>query len=397
MSVQTEQMSHGVGRMTAGNGVRVQSMSRSERVVRSLLEMAQISVGDVNDWDLQIHDRRFYRRVLSEGSMGLGESYMDGWWDCRRLDLFFEKLLLADLESKIRQSWSTMLHVLLARVFNRQAVSRAFQVGEQHYDAGNELFRMMLGERMQYSCGYFRNGATTLDEAQEHKLDLICRKLDLQPGMKVLDVGCGWGGFARYAAENYGAEVTGYTVSAEQVELGQQLCAGLPVTLHCEDYRKAAGKFDRVTIIGCIEHFGYKNYRTYLEVVNRCLNPQGIAFIHTIGNNYSSRCTDQWLDKYIFPNGMNPSIAQLGAAMENLFVMEDWHNFGEDYYKTLMAWNDNFQASWPQLQGSYTERFRRMWEYYLLFCAGGFKSRYVQLWQICMTRMGMTQPNCRLS
>jgi cyclopropane-fatty-acyl-phospholipid synthase len=371
-------------------------LPRGKQLIEELLQDTDIAIDGNRAWDVRVNDDRFYQRVIGDGSLGLGESYMDGWWDCQRLDLFFEKLIRSGVENRIRGNWKMLLSALGARLFNRQSIRRAFQVGKQHYDVGNELYRAMLGPRMQYSCGYFGRGAKTLDQAQEDKLHLICSKLGMRPGMKILDVGCGWGGFAKFAAEEYGAEVTGLTVSAEQVALGRQLCAGLPVELHCQDYRTASGQFDRVTIIGCIEHFGYKNYRTYMKTVDRCLKSDGIAFIHTIGHNYSIRRADPWLDKYIFPNGMNPSIKQLGAAMEDLFVMEDWHNFGQDYYQTLMAWHDNFQQAWPDLDKSYNERFRRMWEYYLLFCAGGFKARFVQLWQIVMTKPGHDQPACRL-
>ena len=272
----------------------------------------------------------------------------------------------------------------------------AFEVGERHYDLGNDLYQAMLDKRMNYTCGYWKDAAT-LDEAQEAKLDLVCRKIGLQPGMRVLELGCGWGSFAKYAAEKYGAEVLGVTVSKEQVALGMEQCQGLPVELRLQDYREVEGTYDAVISIGVMEHVGYKNYRTYMQVVDRCLKEDGIAFVHTIGGNRSATSSDPWTNKYIFPNGMLPSIAQLGAAMEGLFVMEDWHNFGPHYDRTLMAWHANFEAAWPELKANYDERFYRMWRYYLLSCAGGFRSRNNQLWQIVMTRTGTPQPDCRVS
>jgi cyclopropane-fatty-acyl-phospholipid synthase len=254
----------------------------------------------------------------------------------------------------------------------------------------------MLDKRLNYTCAYWENAAN-LDEAQEAKLDLVCKKIGLQPGMTVLELGCGWGSFAKFAAERYGARVLGVTVSKEQVELGMELSKGLPVELRLQDYRKVEGKYDRVISIGVMEHVGYKNYRTYMEVTNRCLKEDGIAFVHTIGSNISVTSADAFSNKYIFPNGMIPSIAQLGKAMEGIFVMEDWHNIGPDYDKTLMAWCANFDRAWPSLKDKYDERFRKMWRYYLLSSAGGFRSRSQQLWQIVMTRQGTMQPDCRIS
>ena len=373
------------------------AMTKEERIVRDLLENTGISINGSQPWDVQVHNDQLYKRIICDGSLAFGETYMDGWWDCERIDLLIEKILRSGLENAIRHNWKILLKIIGSKLFNMQSISRAFQVGEEHYDVGNDLYRLMLDERMIYTCGYFQGGAKTLEEAQYAKLDMVCKKIGLKPGMKVLDLGCGWGGFAKFAAENYGAEVTGMTVSKEQVKLGMEMCKGLAVELKCEDYRNATGQYDRVISIGIMEHVGHKNYRTYMEVAHRCLKDDGIAFVHTIGRNFSMHNTDPWLNKYIFPNGMNPSIKQLGEAMEGLFVMEDWHNFGEDYDKTLLAWNDNFQAAWPQLKDHYSERFKRMWEYYLLFCAGGFKARHVQLWQITMTKTGTPQPACRIS
>jgi cyclopropane-fatty-acyl-phospholipid synthase len=247
---------------------------------------------------------------------------------------------------------------------------------------------------MVYTCGYWRN-TNDLNEAQEAKLDLVCRKIKLKPGMKILDMGCGFGSFAKFAAEKYEAEVTGVTVSKEQWELGEKRCQGLPVHLHLDDYRNIAGTYDRVVSIGMLEHVGYKNYRTYFQKANESLNDDGLAFVHTIGNNVSRVTCNRWINTYIFPNSMLPSIAQIGRAMEGFFVMEDWHNFGEDYDKTLMAWYRNFETAWPELRKSYDDRFYRMFRFYLLGCAGTFRARYIQLWQIVMTPPGHSHPECR--
>lgn len=277
---------------------------------------------------------------------------------------------------------------LKAQLFNLQAVSRAFQVGEKHYDTGNDLFVAMLGPSMTYSCGYFKD-TENLDEAEDAKLDLICRKLNLQPGQKVLDIGCGWGSFARHAAKNYGVKVVGVTVSKEQKKLAEELCAGLDVEFRLQDYREVNDKFDHIVSIGMIEHVGSKNYRTYMEVARKCLKDNGLFLLHTIGSLKSGSNTDPWIEKYIFPNGSLPSLKQLTTAVEGLFVIEDVHNFGAYYDKTLMAWHKNFINAWPELKNNYDERFYRMWHYYLLCCAGAFRARSIQLWQLALSPKGV--------
>jgi cyclopropane-fatty-acyl-phospholipid synthase len=267
-------------------------------------------------------------------------------------------------------------------------------VGQKHYDLGNDLYTAMLDKRLNYTCAYWKN-ARNLDEAQEAKLELVCRKIGIHPGMRILELGCGWGSFAKYAAEKYNASILGVTVSKEQVALGMELCKGLPVELRMQDYREVTGTFDAVISIGVMEHVGYKNYGEYMRVVDRCLKENGIAFVHTIGGNQSYTTGEPWTDKYIFPNGLLPSMAQLSKAMEEKFVMEDWHNIGPNYDPTLMAWHANFEKAWPDLKKNYDDRFYRMWRYYLLSSAGAFRARNQQLWQIVFTRQGTEQPNCR--
>jgi cyclopropane-fatty-acyl-phospholipid synthase len=372
------------------------AIDKSEAIVRELIEPTGVQINGKNPWDIQVHDPRFYDRVLRESSLGLGESYMDGWWDSEAIDELITRLLKADLEKKVRGNWKVVLNVLRGRVLNLQSPAKAYEVGERHYDLGNDLYCAMLDRRLNYTCGYWKT-ATNLDEAQEAKLELVCQKIGLKPGMRVLELGCGWGSFARYAAEKHGANVLGVTVSKEQVALGMEMCKGLPVELRLQDYRLVEGKYDAVISIGIMEHVGYKNYHTYMEVVDRCLKEDGIAFIHTIGGNQTATSGEAWSEKYIFPNSMLPSISQLGKAMEKAFVMEDWHNIGPHYDKTLLAWHANFERAWPALKSQYDERFYRMWRYYLLSSAGGFRSRFTQLWQIVMTRRGSPQPECRYS
>ncbi len=361
---------------------------KAKTAVESLLSWADIRIGGNRPWDIKVHDERFYQRVLSGGSLALGESYMDGWWDCDVLDGFFTRIFTAELEKKVR-SWSLLIPYIKAHLLNLQSRARAFQIGEAHYDIGNDLYEAMLDKRMTYTCGYWSD-AKTLDEAQEAKLDLVCKKIGLKKGDHVLDIGCGWGSFARFAAENYGATVTGITVSKEQMALAQERCKGLPVTIRLQDYRDVDERFDHIISLGMFEHVGYKNYRTYMQVAHRCLKDGGLFLLHTIGGNMSVKTTDPWIEKYIFTNSMLPSIAQIATAVEGLFVMEDWHNFGSDYDKTLMAWFKNIDRAWEKLKSNYDERFYRMWKFYLLACAGSFRARKNQLWQIVLSKKGVS-------
>ncbi len=370
--------------------------NKAETVVRELFTLAGITINGVQPYDIEVHNDAFFKRVLKDEALGLGESYMDSWWDCKALDQFIDKIVRAKLNEKVKGSLKLQWYFLRSKLFNLQNRSRAYQVAQQHYDIGNDLFTAMLDKRLNYSCGYWMK-AKNLDEAQEHKLELICKKIGLKEGMTILDLGCGWGSFAKYAAEKYNAHVTGLNISKKQIEYSRELCKGLPVEFKLQDYRKATGEYDRVLSIGFIEHVGYKNYRTYMEVVDRTLKNNGIAFSHTIGRNISDTTFNAWSNKYIFPNGMIPSIAQLAKAMKGLFVIEDWHIFGPDYDLTLMAWHKNFVKAWPQLKDKYGEYFYRMWSYYLLSSAGGFRSRRNQLWQIVMTKPGNNHPNCRIS
>ena len=362
-------------------------MQRVEEIARDILGKAGIVPNGPNPCDIQVHNPEMYRQALRGGSIGLGESYMDGWWDCERLDEFFLRVFEADLEKKIRPNFGLAWHFALAYIFNLQSKRRAFQVGEAHYDIGNDLFEVMLDSRMIYTCGYWKD-ARDLESAQVAKLDLVCRKIALKSGQKILDIGCGWGGFATFAAERYGAEVVGITVSKEQVALAREKTKGLPIEIRLQDYRDVHETFDHIVSLGMFEHVGYKNYRTYMETVRRCLKEEGLFLLHTIGGNQSRLSVDPWTEKYIFPNGMLPSIKQIGASIEGLLVMEDWHNFGADYDTTLMAWHERFVHGWPQLKGKYNERFFRMWTYWLLSSAASFRARDNQLWQIVLSPRG---------
>ena len=356
-----------------------------QRLAR-LLREADVELDGTRPWDLRLHDASVPRRVLLRGSLGLGESYMDGHWSCERLDEFFHRLLRANLADRVH-ALGGFWYGLRTRLFNLQTRARAWQVGQAHYDLGNDFYAAMLDARMTYTCAFWA-GADSLDAAQEHKLDLVCRKLQLQPGMRVLDIGCGWGSFMQFAAERYGVRCVGVTVSAQQAALGRQRCAGLPIEFRLADYRTLDEPFDRIVSLGMFEHVGKKNHETYMKVLRRCLHPWGLALLHTIGRNEAGHGTDPWIHRYIFPNGELPTIAQIGRACERRFVVEDLHNFGADYDRTLLAWHANFARAWPRFAPRLGERFERMWRYYLLACAGTFRARDVQVWQWLLSLPG---------
>lgn len=362
-------------------------MKNEKEIVTELAAQAGIAVNGKDPWDIQVHNEGFYARVLKNPYLGLGESYMDGWWGCERLDEFFSRVLRANLDDRLK-NWTMAAHYVKAALFNHQTRSRARKVARQHYDIGNELYKRMLGRTMAYSCGYWKD-AKDLDAAQEAKFDLICRKIGLEPGMKVLDLGCGFGTFLKYAAERYGASGVGVTISKEQIRFARETAKGLPLEFQLIDYREAKGTFDRVVSVGAVEHVGYKNYRTFFGVAKERLADDGLFLLHTIGSNTSTTIADPWTNRYIFPNGNLPSIRQFGEAMERTFVMEDWHNFGAYYDPTLMAWHKNFAGAWPDIKHDYDDRFYRMWTYYLLSCAGSFRARNIELWQLVLSKKGV--------
>ncbi|HEY4964049.1 MAG TPA: cyclopropane fatty acyl phospholipid synthase, partial [Candidatus Saccharimonadales bacterium] len=297
-------------------------MSNSAATVEKLLQLADVKINGSRAYDIQVHNEGFYKRAVSQGELGIGEAYMDGWWSSKRLDETVARILAAKVRDKIPITPNLVKTVVLARLTNSQKPSRAYDNAEAHYNVGNDLYALMLDKRMIYSCGFWQT-AKTLDEAQEAKLDRICKKLYLKPGMTLLDIGCGWGGFAEFAAKNYGVKVTGISPASEQVELAKQRTKGLDVTILRQDYREATGKYDRITSIGMREHVGPKNHRTFFTKCNVLLKDGGLMLHHSIGLSKSSHTVSPWIDKYIFPGGVIPSLAQLSKATERLLVIED--------------------------------------------------------------------------
>lgn len=365
-------------------------MTSAERIVKDLLKEADVKVGGGRPQDITVHDERFYKRVLRDQVLGAGESYMDGWWDVPHLDLLMSNIIAADLGGKVRTKPGLLLAGASAKLTNRQKIGQAQRNAEHHYGMGNDLYEIMLDKRMIYSCGYWKN-TKSLDKAQEQKLDLVCRKLELKKGMTILDIGCGWGGFLEYAAKKYGIKGVGVTPVKEQVEVARKRMKNLNVKIVQDDYRNVTGKYDRIVSIGSFEHIGYKNHKEFFEVCNQLLKPGGMMLHHTIGGNVDSFKPDPWINKYIFPNGSIPSLKQVAKAIEGKFLIEDLHNFGPDYDKTLMAWYKNFSKGYKKISHNYDERFRRMWTFYLLMCAAGFRQRDLQLWQFVMRRIEQTE------
>lgn len=361
-------------------------MVNAKEMVYETFSKADVHIGGARPWDVTVHDERFYQRIVGHGSLGLGESYMEGWWDCEKIDICVEKLLRAHVYE--RTSLMLLFFWLKSKLFNLQSMHGSRKVIEQHYDLSNDLYMSFLDPYNQYTCGYFKD-TDDLNVAQIQKMDLICRKLHIEKSDKVLDIGCGWGGFAKYAAETYGCSVTGLTLSKEQGEYAKSYTHNLPVDIQVVDYRewrKTGNTYDKIVVVGMIEHVGYKNYIEFFRIVDELLSEDGLFLLHSIGQNITSTHGNAWSDKYIFPNGMVPSIAQLGRVAEKNFVMEDWHNFGPYYVQTLSAWDENFKKNWPTIKDGYSEVFYRMFRYYFMSFAGGFRARRISLWQIVFSR-----------
>jgi cyclopropane-fatty-acyl-phospholipid synthase len=362
-----------------------------EAVQKRLCE-ADIEIDGSRPWDIRVSDERFFSSVLSDGSLGAGESYMKGWWDCDQLDEMAVRVLNQEAACPSGNRLTRLAATARVLLFDLQKGIGSRRVAKVHYDLPVPLFEAMLGPTMNYSCGYWRT-ANDLTTAQQDKMKLICSKVGLQPGMRVLDIGCGWGGLARHVAQEHACEVVGITISEKQQEYAAKACAGLPVVIHARDYRDASpeslGTFDAITSVGMIEHVGPKNYARFFAQVARLLRPTGLALVQTFGRE-QSQPTDPWINQYIFPNSYVPSMCELNQGMKGLFVMEDWHNFGADYDRTLLAWASNFEL-WAEANWKQTDpRLYRMWRYYLLTFAAGFRVRNrAQLWQAVLSPAGV--------
>ena len=368
----------------------------AKKTITNLFSQAGITLDGSNPWDIQLNSDRFYTSTL-RGSLGFGESYVQGDWDVDALDALFRRIIRMNISDSPLVIFNRLLLDIKSRLTNLQTRIGSLAIAETHYDLDHRLYQLFLGPRNQYTCCFF-NKAQNLEEAEVEKLEMVCNKLDLREDDKVLDIGCGWGGFAKYAAETRGCQVTGVSISKEQVTFARRYTEGLPVEIINCDYRDLpgrfdAGHFDKAVIIGMIEHVGYKNYRKLVNIVHRAIKDDGMFLLHTIGNNQRTTVVDPWIEKYIFRNSMAPAMSQLANAFEGLFVVQDWENYGHYYVPTLAAWRRRFEANWPQIAAIETERrfdekFRRMFNYYFLSCKAGFETENINLWHIVMTKEG---------
>ncbi|MFT5423854.1 MAG: cyclopropane-fatty-acyl-phospholipid synthase [Phycisphaerales bacterium] len=345
-----------------------------------------------------IHEASTRRRIQREGIFGLGETYQDGLWSTDRLDEYLDRVFRSPAPRISPLVWSRLtLATIDKRIFNRQAGRGAFNIGEKHYDLGNDLFRSMLDRSMSYTSGYWAS-ADSLEQAQDAKLDLICRKLDLQPGQRILDIGCGWGNFAEHAARHYGVRVTGVTVSREQADFARQRCENLPVEIRLQDYRELHDCFDHVVSIEMIEAVGRKNLPAFYRVIDRCLRDGGHFVLQAISGNTLTRNSDRrldqfilWLVRYIFPDGYLPRADELLPPRDTGLRLEDWHRFYDDYDRTLLAWASRFNENWEQIADQYDERFYRRWNFYLHGCAAIFRAQLINVSQIVYSKGYATQ------
>lgn len=344
-----------------------------------------------NPWDPQVYNPRAFKRILGGGSLAVGESYMDGDWDCDRLDELTRRMNLAAGVDPLFTSWRKALNYLYAHSINRQTLRRSGQVADVHYDLDAAFFERVIGESMVYSCAYWKD-ATSLEQAQFNKLDLICKKLDLGPGDRVLDIGCGWGALPYHAAQHYGCEVVGVSIAGEQIEYARNRFSHPRVNFLCSDYRtmpESIGEFDKIVSVGMFEHVGPRNYVEYMKIVASLLKPGGRFLLHSIVG-HDSATHEPWLNKYIFPNAV---IAQPSTILKSVtpeLVVEDIQNLRHDYSKTLHAWYQNLEAAREVDKRLADERFFRMWRFYLLTTAGSFATgTRMQVWQMLFTKHGV--------
>jgi cyclopropane-fatty-acyl-phospholipid synthase len=364
-------------------------VSEKDRII-GLLKEAGVTVNGSNPWDIQIRNENTWNRIFAQGTLGLGEAYMDGWWDVGDMAEFFNKVLVGRIGDKLKVTPNLIWQIVQAKFLNMQSIERSRRVAAMHYNE-TEAYKASLDKRMTGSCGYWPEGVTNVDQAQEAKLDLVCRKIGVKPGQLVWDIGCGWGAFMGFAAEKYGAHCVGVTVSPDQAAYGRERYKDLPIEFRVQDYREFAGKTDHVVSMGMFEHVGHKNYRTYFEKARSVIKDDGLFMMHTVGSQWSTDTIEPWLEKYIFPGGVIPSMAQIGKAIDGLWSVVDTHNIGPNYDKTLCAWYENFDRNWKKDRTPEEERFYRLWKYYLLCCAGGFRARVLQVWQFVLSPTGVPE------
>lgn len=376
------------------------------RHIETLLESAGVRVNGPSATDVRIHDPELASKLRWRGLTGLAEAYVDAGWDCDDLYGFFLAVMRAGVIEKLPPDPLSIGTIARSKMLNEQSMPRARRDVSIGYDRGRRLMEATLDSRMVYTCGYWTwpqgQRAGDLAAAQEAKLDLICRKLDLREGMTLLDLGCGWGSLLKFAAERYGVRGHGVTLSHEQADYARESTAGLPVTIDLQDYRDLpAGQYDRIASIGMFEHVGPKNYVAFARLLRDRLKDDGTALLHFFVTDRPQPALTHreamWVLRDIFPGVVVPSYSQVGAMLEadRSLVLEDLHNIGPDYGPTLLAWEENFRTNWHadaplrQLYGDGADRFYRFWRYYLLICAAAFAARRYGLWQIVLRPTGV--------
>ncbi len=351
---------------------------------------------------IRLNRKRTLRRILRNPYMQLGESYMDGDWDPDggRLLPVFEVLLrnvggggpesvLTRTVNRVRRRWR-----------ETDWVARAQRNVSHHYDLDESLFRQFLDEDMQYSCAYFAEPNMSLEEAQLAKRRHIGRKLLPAPGAQVLDIGCGWGGMALFLAEEYGAHVTGLTLSEEQVRVARQRARqrglGDRVEFRLEDYRRHSGAYDAIVSVGMFEHVGRPQYPAFFSGVRRLLKPEGVALLHTIGRSGPPTVTDPWINRHIFPGGYIPALSEVAQHVERHgLVLADLEVLRLHYAVTLMHWHQRFQKARADIARQMGERFCRMWEFYLQVSEAAFRWSDLVVFQFQLTHHNAAVPNTR--
>jgi cyclopropane-fatty-acyl-phospholipid synthase len=377
--------SRGSGALRAGASLARPRPGGAERIVTRLFAAAGVAIDGDRPWDVRVHDERFFRSVLVQGTLGFGESYMRGWWEADEVEELAYRLLRARLHW---MSWAlppNLFRFLNAALVNRQSRSGSALLADRHYNLGNDLFSAFLGAHKSYSCALF-DGTNSLDTAQLLKMERLCQLLQLREGDHLLDVGGGWGAFAHHAASRYGCGVTSINIADEQIRYARQLCAGLPAEVVRCDYRDLTGTYDKVAVIAMLTHVGASNYRRFMSVVHHCLAEGGTMLIETLGSRLPKINCEPWADRYIFPGGVVPALRQIDRAAAGLFTRRYVAEFGDHYIPTLRAWNANLQAAWPVLGQRYPDTTRLMLEYFFLTVAGAFRAGYLRYWHILMDR-----------
>jgi cyclopropane-fatty-acyl-phospholipid synthase len=344
---------------------------------------------------IAIHDAAFFRRLATRGKLGLGESYTAGEWDADDLVALFELLLRNADRAATRHARVRGLLELRPRLNRRNGLVRSRRNIAYHYDLGNELFALMLDETMTYSCAVFERPEMSLAEAQRTKYERLSRLLDLRADDHVLEIGCGWGGFARHAAERHGCRVTGITISREQAALARERTQGLPVEILEQDYRAVEGTFTKVVSIEMIEAIGADQFATFFATIDRVLAPDGRAAVQTIlvpeqrWDRY--RRSPDWIERYVFPGCLIPSLEALthAAAQHSRLGLYGVEEIGEHYAETLRRWRSSFRERIDEVRNlGYDRRFERIWDFYLAFCEAAFRTRALRDAQLLLVRPG---------